>query len=179
MIKIEFYFDVETEGLNPETDKIITLQYQQLDREGNPAGDLIILKEWELTEEELIKHFLSIFKKWEFIPVGMNLSFDFKFLLNKIKKYTGKQIEFYEFSNIPHLDIKSILVMMNNGNFSGASLTNFTNKKQRGSIIPFYYSNRDYDKIIKYIEVEATEFIKFYSNVKSHLKKLVLTEKNS
>ena len=100
--------------------------------------------------------------------MGMNLSFDFKFLLNKMNKYTGEQMEF---SSFPHLDLKSILVMMNNGNFKGASLTNFTNKKQKGSIIPFYYSNQEYDKIIKYIKVEATEFIKFYSNVKLHLQK--------
>ena len=168
---MEYYFDIETNGINPEENKIITLQYQQLDRSGNPTGELVILKEWELTEEELVKQFLQVFKKLEFIPVGMNLSFDFKFLLNKIKKYTGKEIEFSEFTNIPHLDIKSILVMMNNGNFKGSSLTNFTNKKQRGSIVPFYYRNQDYDKIIKYIEIEAAEFIKFYRDVKLHLQK--------
>ncbi len=164
-----YYLDLETQGLNPETDKIITLQYQQMDKDGNPLGNLVILKEWELGEEELIKQFLTIFKKWEFIPVGMNLSFDFRFLLTKIKKYTGREIDFNELSNFPHLDIKPILVLMNNGNFKGAKLSNFTSKGQNGIAIPLYYDNKEYDKIIGYIEKEASEFINFYKYLKTNL----------
>lgn len=167
-----YYFDLETTGLNPETDKIITLQYQPLDREGNPTGNLIILKEWELGEEELIKRFLYIFKKWEFIPVGMNLSFDFRFLIEKIKKYTGREIDYNELSNTPHLDIKTTLVLMNNGNFKGAKLSNFTSKGQNGIAIPEYYKNKEYGKITNYIEKEADEFIKFYKFLKENLKSL-------
>jgi len=166
---MEYYTDLETTGLNPETDKIITLQYQQLDSGGNPKGDLTILKEWELGEEEIIKRFLTIFKKWEFIPVGMNLAFDFRFLLSKIEKYTGRKIDFGELSNTPHLDIKPILVLMNNGNFKGAKLSNFTDKGQNGIAIPSYYSNKEYDKITEYIEKEADEFMKFYKHIKTEL----------
>ncbi|HLC37158.1 MAG TPA: hypothetical protein VJJ53_00015, partial [Candidatus Nanoarchaeia archaeon] len=61
---MEYYLDLETQGLNPETDKIVTLQYQQLNSEGDPVGNLVILKEWELGEEELIKRFLTVFRKW-------------------------------------------------------------------------------------------------------------------
>ena len=46
----EYYFDIETyspgEKPNPETDKIITIQFQRIDlRSGEPKEDLIILKE--------------------------------------------------------------------------------------------------------------------------------------
>jgi len=166
---LEYYLDLETEGLNPKEDKILTLQYQPLDKEGNPDGNLIILKEWEIGEEEIIKRFLYIFKKWEFIPVGMNLSFDFRFLLAKIEKYTGRIIEYDELSNTPHLDIKPILVLMNGGNFKGAKLSNFTSKGQNGIAIPEYYKNKEYDKIINYIDKEADEFIKFYKYLKKNL----------
>jgi len=166
---LEYYTDLETTGLNPEEDKILTLQYQPLDKEGNTIGDLVILKEWEIGEEELIKRFLYIFKKWEFIPVGMNLAFDFKFLFSKIKKYTGKEIDLNELGNIPHLDIKPILVLMNGGNFKGAKLSNFTSKGQNGIAIPEYYKNKEYNKIIGYVEKEADEFIKFYKYLKQNL----------
>ena len=174
-VKMEYYLDIETNSLNPEEGKIVTLQYQPLDIEGNPTGILTILKEWEIGEEEIIKRFLSIFKKWEFIPVGMNLSFDFRFLLTKIEKYTGRQINYGELSNIPHIDIKPILVLMNNGNFKGAKLSNFTSKGQNGIAIPAYYLNKEYNKITSYIEKEADEFIKFYKDLKSSL---VLLNKN-
>ena len=166
---MEYYLDLETQGLNPETDKIVTLQYQQLNSEGDPVGNLVILKEWELGEEELIKRFLTVFRKWEFIPVGMNLGFDFRFLLTKIQKYPGGKIDLLELSSFPHLDIKPILVLMNGGNFKGAKLSNFTEKGQNGIAIPLYYKNKEYDKILGYIEKEASEFIKFYKYLKNNL----------
>ena len=166
---MEYYLDLETQGLNPETDKIVTLQYQQLNSEGDPVGNLVILKEWELGEEELIKRFLTVFRKWEFIPVGMNLGFDFRFLLTKIQKYTGGKIDLLELSSFPHLDIKPILVLMNGGNFKGAKLSNFTEKGQNGIAIPLYYKNKEYDKILGYVEKEAIEFIKFYKYLKNNL----------
>lgn len=173
---MEYYLDIETTGLNPEEDKIITLQYQQLDKEGNPVGDLIILKEWEIGEEGIIKKFLPVFKKWEFIPVGMNLSFDFRFLLKKIEEHTGRIIDYAELSNMPHLDIKPVLVLINNGNFKGAKLSNFTDKGQNGIVIPTYYFNKEYQKIIIYIERESEEFIKFYKHLKANLPLLKLKE---
>src|SRR3989338_11669046 len=166
---MEYYLDIETQGLNPETDKIITLQYQQINSEGNPVGNLVILKELELGEEELIKRFLTVFRKWEFIPVGMNLGFDFRFLLTKIQKYTGGKIDLLELSSFPHLDIKPILVLMNGGNFKGAKLSNFTEKGQNSIAIPLYYKNKEYDKILGYVEKEAIEFIKFYKYLKNNL----------
>ena len=55
-----FYFDIETTGLNPRQDKILTIQFQELDRNtGEPKGELIIFKEWESSEKNIIAKFLS------------------------------------------------------------------------------------------------------------------------
>ena len=54
-----YYLDIETTGLNPKVDKIITIQFQQLDMNtGSPVGELIILKEWESSEKEMLKQFI-------------------------------------------------------------------------------------------------------------------------
>ena len=62
----EYYFDIETyspgERPNPETDKIITIQFQRIDlRTGEPKGELIILKEWESSEKEIVIQFFNQF----------------------------------------------------------------------------------------------------------------------
>jgi len=42
----QFYLDIETTGLDPLKDKILTMQYQELDRNtGEAKGELVILKE--------------------------------------------------------------------------------------------------------------------------------------
>jgi len=61
------------------------------------------------------------------------------------------------------------LVLMNGGNFKGAKLSNFTEKGQNGIAIPLYYKNKEYDKILGYVEKEAIEFIKFYKYLKNNL----------
>ena len=78
----EYYFDIETyspkEKPDPETDKIITIQFQRIDlRTGEPRGELIILKEWESSEKEIVTQFFNQFFRdglsvWNFVPVGFN-----------------------------------------------------------------------------------------------------------
>ena len=77
-----YYLDIETTGLNPSRDKIITIQYQQLDRNtGAPIGELIILKEWESSEKDILRKFAIDTKvldsyAFSFVPVGNNLTFE-------------------------------------------------------------------------------------------------------
>ena len=50
----EYYFDIETLGTDPQDDKIITIQYQKLE-DGQPVEDMVILKEWESSEGDIVK----------------------------------------------------------------------------------------------------------------------------
>ena len=45
---MNYYLDIETTGLDPLRDKIITIQYMELERNtAKSVGPLKILKEWE------------------------------------------------------------------------------------------------------------------------------------
>lgn len=152
-MQLEYYFDIETvskkeedcspectANLSPETGKIATIQFQRLDTlNGNPIGNLEILKEWDSTEGDIIEKFKDLIKghPFKFIPIGHNLSFDFKFLYAKLKEYFP-DIEFtpfYFWYDRAHLDIKPIIVILNNGSFSGAKLSRFTKKDENGKFI--------------------------------------------
>ena len=43
-----YYLDIETTGLDPESDQIITIQYKKIGfASAKPEGPLIILKSWK------------------------------------------------------------------------------------------------------------------------------------
>lgn len=69
----------------------------------------------------------------------------------------------------PHIDIKPILVILNEGSFKGASLEKFIGKKDSGAKIPEWYAKRDYAAIEKYIRDEAERFISFYQRLKEKM----------
>ena len=49
-----YYLDMETTGLEPSIDQIITIQYAELDEKSlDPIGELMILKVWDMSEKEL------------------------------------------------------------------------------------------------------------------------------
>ena len=51
----EYYLDIETTGLDPKKDQIITIQYQRLGMlTGRSEGDLNILRSWESSEKEIL-----------------------------------------------------------------------------------------------------------------------------
>ena len=87
-----YYLDIETTGLDEVESKITTIQYVELERgTGKQLGELTILKEWELGEKEMLSKFIDdspISSKYDFdfIPVGYNLGFEHKFLLEKSAK---------------------------------------------------------------------------------------------
>jgi oligoribonuclease (3'-5' exoribonuclease) len=56
-----YYLDIETTGLDENTDEIITIQYQKIYvLTGKPIGPLVILKSWEYDEEAIVKEIDSI-----------------------------------------------------------------------------------------------------------------------
>ncbi len=170
----EYYFDIETLGTDPQDDKIITIQYQMLE-DGEPVDDLVILKEWESSEGDIVREILDmqlLDPGWDFVPIGNRLRFDIIFIIEKAQQYgildwKPGDMKYY-FFNKPTLDVAPILVMMNNLKFLGSGIDNFT-KKQKGSIVPVHYNNREYDEIIKYIEVERDAVLSLVSELRAVL----------
>ena len=160
-----YYLDIETTGLDEVESKITTIQYMELERgTGRQLGELTILKEWELGEKEMLRKFIDdspISSKYDFdfIPVGYNLGFEHKFLLEKSAKYDLFPISIL---SRPCMDLHSIGIMMNNGEFKGSGLDQLTGKTHSGHPVVHWYDVKKYDEIINYIKNETTEFVKWY-----------------
>ena len=68
---------------------------------GKPVGSLIILTSWEYSEEDIVKEIaIKMLDNypWNFVPVGNNLTFEFKFLARKIQKYLNQEIDVKSFT---------------------------------------------------------------------------------
>lgn len=170
---VEYYFDTETTGINPLKDKIITIQWQQLNGfTGAPIDDLHILKEWESSEEAILKNFLPIFKSenpFNFIMVGKNLWFDFMFMSHRAKKYGLDGLDLRYFYSRVSLDLKPVLVMINKGRSKGYDGV----MDKKGSLakvdIPKLYKEGKYPEIIDYIKKETKLFIEVYQILKREM----------
>ena len=159
-----FYLDIETTGLDPLKDKILTIQYQELERNtGEAKGELIILKEWESSEKEIIQKFIDDTKiiddyAFSFVPVGYNLTFEHNFLKQRSIVHNLPPIDIL---NKPFIDLRVIGIIMNGGEFKGSGLDKLTGKEGTGKNVPLWYNNSEYGLILKYIEIETREYIKF------------------
>ena len=170
------YFDIETTGFDFKNDKIITIQYQELDSLGKPKGELIILKEWESDEKTIVTEIWNKLVNenvWSFITLGTNLVFDLTFLFEKFKKYnlSSPTLSDWMFKH-PLLDIKSSLIIANNLQFKGSGLDKMTNKESNGKNIPIYYHDKLYGEIEAYIKQEASSFLEFFDELRNVLIKL-------
>jgi hypothetical protein len=80
---------------DPSKSKIISIQFQPLDwKTGKPVAKLTILKEWEggSSERIIVEQFRKIYNVdniWGFIPVGNNLTYEYRFLECKFAQYFG------------------------------------------------------------------------------------------
>jgi len=166
-----YYFDIETTGLDPEVDQILTIQYQKISVfTGKPVGPLTILTSWDYSEEDIVKEIATFMLDkypWNFVPVGNNLTFEFKFLSNKFRKYLGKEIDVEYFVTRPHIDLKAVMILANSGKFKGCHLV--LGKQGNGADVPIWYQNGEYQKIIEYIEDEANCFLNFTSEAQKVL----------
>ena len=179
-MKLYYYLDIETTGFNAENHKIITIQYMELDRNtGKPGGPLKILKEWESDEKTILKRFLEDFepeKQWAFVPIGFNLQFEHKFLWQRC---ISNGLQPVDILSGPFLDLKTVAVLMNKGEFKGASLHKMTNKPHGGSNIPNLYSEKKYEEIENYIKNETDEFSKFCVRLYEEMPRLLENMKKS
>jgi hypothetical protein len=170
---VEYYFDTETTGIEPNKDKIITIQWQPLSRlSGEQVGELKILKEWESSEESIIRQFLSEAQcenPFEFIMVGKNLLFDFNFLSKRSARYGISNIDLRFFYGRVWLDIKPILVLMNRGNFRGYDRVMDRGGELSEVDVPNLYKCRRYEDIVRYISQETQTFIRFYQMLKKEM----------
>jgi hypothetical protein len=175
----EYYLDFETQGINPEEHKIITIQFQRVETEtGRPEGNLTILKEWESSEEEILENFLTLMtpgKAWNFVPIGFNLRFEFLFLYRRVKKVLNRDIDLkWLYYDLPQLDLKYTFVLMNKGKFKETTLDWFVRKAVDHRSVPDWYANEDYEKIEEYIVDETKRFLHAYQFLKSKLPELVV-----
>jgi len=169
---MNYYLDIETTGLDPLRHKIITIQYMELERNtAKPVGQLKILKEWESDEKTILTKFIeesgiNDSYKFTFIPVGFNLQFEHSFFWQRCMSNGLKPIDVL---GRPFLDLKTVAVIMNRGEFKGAGLDNITNKPHGGGKIPQWYKEKKYAEIESYIKQEAEEFSSFCSKLYKEL----------
>jgi hypothetical protein len=166
---------VETTGFDFDKDEIITIQWQELDRfTGEPIGELNILKRWESSEEEIIKAFhpnLTCYH-WDFVFIGKNLLFDFCLLSQRMKHYGLGEFDLRCLHERVWLDIKPILVIINNGNFIGYDKVLPKTNPLTNDKIPQLFIEEKYPEIIQYIKDEAKDFIKAYQTFKREMPSL-------
>ena len=163
---MNYYLDIETTGLDELHNKIITIQYMELERNtAKPVGQLKILKEWESDEKTILTKFISDFvpeNQWAFIPIGFNLQFEHSFFWQRCISNGLQPVDIF---NGPFLDLKTVAVLMNKGEFKGASLHKMTNKPHGGGNIPQQYVEKKYAEIESYIKNETDEFSNFCSRL--------------
>lgn len=185
----EMYFDIEIAYTDPaiierlrkglktpspraENCRIITIQYQLLNSEGRPKSPLRIFREWESSEEEIIKKATALInpqRMWEFIPVGHNIYFDLGMFKDRAAVYGVKYSNHFIYNDLPAIDIKHICVGMNAFQLKDSGLDKFTGKETSGAMVPVWYHDKDYQRIIDYIEKETKEFVEFYAKLKKAL----------
>ena len=176
----EYYFDMETTGFDFDEDEIITIQWQRVSGyTGEPIDELNILKRWEYentenAEKVMIETFMPNLKcrRWDFVFAGKNLTFDFCLLDNRMRQYGLGGFDIRCLYDRAILDIKPILVMINNGNFIGYEKVMPKTNPLENRDIPALYRQGKYDRIVQYIRDEAEDFIKAYQVLKREMPNL-------
>jgi DNA polymerase III epsilon subunit-like protein len=172
---VENYFDIETTGLDPKHDKIITVQIQKLEgRTTEPIGEMEILKEWESSEKEILQKIMPLLtceNPFDFIIVGRNLPFDFMFVSERAKKYRLKAMDLSCLRDRAFIDLKHVLVLINEGTFRYYDRL-LKKGKHLNVNIPELYRQKKYKEITRYVKEESEIFIEAYRKLKKEMPSL-------
>jgi hypothetical protein len=171
---------------DPATDKLISIQYQKIDlTTGEPLGELVIHREWKGSEKSIITTLYNQFFKPEisftqFIPVGMGLDYEYEMLIAKCKKYDLPAPSTQDlYFRRPRFDLKSTIVLLNGGRFTGARLDTFSAKKLPGSHVKEWYEKKEFDRIDLYVKEEAASFLKLLQHLNRFKDRMGVTRKDS
>jgi len=153
--------------------KIITIQYQQLDpKTGDPVNELKILREWESSEKEIVKTFAKDMNLdspswyWDFRPVGNHLYFEWAHLTPKLEEYCGIKFDFTKLAY--NMELAPTAILINNGEIKDS--TRIFGKQHKAENMKNWYYDKEYDKIIEYIEDETKMFVDKFSEIYEYLK---------
>ena len=157
----KYYLDIETLGLEPSTDKIVTIQYAEIDYiTGDQKSELTILKEWETSEKDILEKFSKFINTMEdkfVVFMGFNLNFEARFFLER-----GKLYQMYtDLLKYAWVDLRVIAILNNKGKLRGSSLGSLVNKPS-GKHTKEYYDAGEFDKILSYVNDESDRIIELH-----------------
>ncbi len=166
-----YYFSIDGirtgEKSDPATDRLVTLQYQKIDlTTGEPLDNLVILRVWESSEQEIVTTFYNQFFRpgtpvTRFIPVGLNLDYTYEMLVALFRKYGLAPLTSHElWYQRPRFDLRPVIVLLNNGRFAGANLDAFSLKKGEDRHMEKWYDKKEFGRIEHYVREEAARFLK-------------------
>ena len=185
-----YYFSIEGiktgEKSDPATDRLVTLQYQKIDlTTGETLDVLVILREWESSEKEIVTTFYNQFFRpgtpvTQFIPVGLNLDYTYEMLIALFRKYGLAPPTSYElYYQRPRFDLRPIIILLNNGRFAGASLDAFSLKKGEDRHMEKWYDKKEFGRIEHYVREEATRFLKVLQYLSRNKSRMGITLKEA
>jgi len=185
-----YYLSIEgtktRERSDPATDKLVSIQYQKIDlATGEPLDVLVILREWESSEKDVVTTFYNQFFRpglpvTDFIPVGLNLDYVYEMLLALFRKFglappTSHELYYQRL----RFDLKPVIVLLNNGSFAGASLDAFSLKKGEDRHMDKWYGKQDFGRIEHYVREEAARFLKVFQYLSRYKTRLGITVKET
>ena len=176
----KYYLDIETTGLNPNENKIISIQTAFIDEKNKKFRNIKVYMHDDeaIILENFFRDYREIINKYGvfgYIFVGYNIQFDLVFLWKKARVH-GIEIPFTSFESfifkVPFLDLRHLVILMNDANFKGSSLSNFSKKKHDGNIIIDYLHEKNKDKIMRYIYDETEAYKNLYFFLRDKMNKL-------
>lgn len=172
-----YYFDIETTGLNPWEDRIISVQAVLLEpKTGKAISAMRMFSVWrdalagdlpDNKERDILKKALDFVGAYNpnpfaFIPVGYNLDFESRFIKTRLAILGMPplpcDIVSYE---RPKLDLRPIGVFVCDGEFKGSSLEAITGKVGSGQRVLEWHKQSRFLDIEDYAIGETEAFLEF------------------